>query len=292
MIDGNIMKFEWKKDGKRLSASIVAALIIALNINTFVQVGGIYPGGATGLTVLLQRAAMQFFHISLPYTVINVLLNAYPVYLGFRYLGKKFTLYSLITIFLSGFFTDVLPSWPVTYDSLLISIFGGILSGVAASTCLLAGFTSGGTDFIAIYLSEKRKVDAFNLILYFNIGLLAVAGLLFGWDKAMYSIIFQYTATQVVHLLYRKYQQQTLFIVTEMPDEVCKAISDVSNHGATVLHGEGAYEHADKAIVYSIVSRAENKKVIEAIQEVDGEAFINEIRTEELKGRFYFKRED
>ncbi len=284
--------FSLKKDGQRLLAAVLSALIIAININNFVKVGELFPGGATGLTVLIQLSAAQFFGISVPYTLINIILNAFPVYIGFRFLGKKFTLFSLVTILLSGFFTDLLPSYTITSDPLLISVFGGILGGIAASISLLAGSTTGGTDFIAIYLSEKRKIDAFNTILYFNIGLLCVAGFLFGWDKAMYSIIFQYTATQVVHLLYRKYQQQTLFIVTEMPDAVCKAISDVSNHGATVLHGEGAYEHADKAMVYSVVSRAENKQVIEAIQEVDREAFINEVRTDELKGRFFYKKED
>ena len=65
---------------------------MALNIKTFVRTGGLYPGGATGLTILIQRIALQYFSLQLPYSVINLLLNAFPVYIGFRYIGKKFTL--------------------------------------------------------------------------------------------------------------------------------------------------------------------------------------------------------
>ena len=107
---------------------------------------------------------------------------------------------------------------------LLISIFGGILNGVAISICLNAGATSGGTDFISIYLSEKSNMDSFYLILGFNAVILCIAGILFGWDKALYSILFQYASTMVLHLMYKKFQQSTLFIVTNRPAEVCQVI--------------------------------------------------------------------
>ena len=90
------MKFEAKKDLKRIVVVCFAALMMALNIKTFVRAGGLYPGGATGLTLLVQRSAKLFFHIAIPYTLVNVLLNAVPIYIGFRFIGKKFTLYSCL----------------------------------------------------------------------------------------------------------------------------------------------------------------------------------------------------
>ena len=281
-----------KHEAKRYGCAVLAATIMALNIKTFVRTGGLFPGGATGLTILIQRSARMFFHIEVPYTLVNVILNAIPVYIGFRYIGKKFTGYSCLMILLSGILTDLLPGYSITSDTLLISIFGGIINGSVMSLCLFGNATTGGTDFIAIFLSERKGMDAWNLVLGLNVLILAVAGLLFGWDKALYSIIYQYASTQVLHTLYKKYQQQTLFIVTNHPRAVCDAISQVSHHGATILQGEGSYELEERNMVYSVVSSAESKHVIKAVREVDEHAFINAIKTSQLSGRFYQKPED
>lgn len=283
------MKFQFKEDGKRIVVIFLASAMMAVNIKSFVRTGGLYPGGVTGLTILLQRIAELFFQISIPYTVVNLLLNAIPVYIGFRYIGKKFTLYSCLCIMLTSVLTDMLPGYVITYDTLLISIFGGMINGVAISLCLRVNATTGGTDFVAIYLSDKKGMDAFHMVLGINAGILALAGVLFGWDKALYSIIFQFASTQVLHALYKKYQQQTLFIVTNKAVEVCDAIFAVSHHGATILDGKGAYGHCERQIVYSVVSSAESKRVIRAIKETDENAFINAMRTQQLSGRFYQK---
>lgn len=281
-----------KKEIKKITVIILAALLMAINIKTFVRTGGLYPGGVTGLTILIQRIVEMLFQVELPYTVVNLLLNGVPIYIGFKFIGKKFTLHSCLMIVLTSILTDLIPARAITEDILLISIFGGLINGLAISLCLLVGATSGGTDFIAIYLSEKKGMDSFNMILGINIIILSVAGVLFGWDKALYSILFQYASTQILHSMYKKYQQGTLFIVTNRPKEVCNAISGVSNHGATILEGEGSFEHCERNVVYSVVSSAETKKVIRAIRGVDEKAFINVIKTQELLGRFYQKPEE
>ena len=286
------MTFELKKDGKRIFVICLASLLLAVNTKTFVRTGDLFPGGVMGITLLLQHIAETFFEVEIPYTVVNLLLNAIPIYIGFRFIGKKFTLYSCLMIVLSSILTDIIPAYVVTYDILLISIFGGIISGTAVSMCLLMNATSGGTDFIAIYLSDKKGVDSFNVILGVNMVILAVAGVLFGWDRALYSIIFQYASTQTLHVLYRKYQQATLFIVTNKAKEVCNAIYKISQHGATVMESQGSYEGQERSMVYSVVSSAESKRVVEFVKRVDPDAFINVVRTEQLQGKFYHKPEE
>ncbi|MGN1179641.1 MAG: YitT family protein [Suilimivivens sp.] len=281
------MKFDLKKDGLRIIVICISAVIMAMNIKTFVRTGGLYPGGVTGLTILIQRMAELFLNITLPYTLVNLLLNAFPVYIGFRFIGKKFTLYSCLMIILTSVLTDVIPAYAITYDTLLISIFGGMINGLAISLCLMIGATSGGTDFIAIFLSDKKGMDSFNIVLGLNVVILLIAGVLFGWEKALYSIIFQYASTQVLHVLYKKYQQETLFIVTNKPKEVCDAIYQISHHGATILEGEGSFEHCERNVVYSVVSGAESRKVIRAVKEADEKAFIDAIKTRQLLGKFY-----
>ena len=193
---------------------------------------------------------------------------------------------------IAGFLVDIIPGYVITEDILLITIFGGMINGLVISVCLLMNATTGGTDFISIFLSEKKGMDAFNIILVGNAVVLLIAGLLFGWDRALYSIIFQYVTTTVIHVLYRKYQQITLFIVTDHPNEVCEIISEISHHGATTWKGEGHYNHCERTLVYSIVSSAEADKVVKAIKEIDKAAFINLIKTQQLLGRFYRRRAD
>ncbi len=283
------MKIDTKEAGKRIVVICVAAFLMALNIKSFVRTGGLYPGGATGMALLIQRVLEMFLHIEIPYTIINILLNAIPVYIGFHFIGKKFTMYSCLMIVLTGVLTDLIPGYVITYDTLLISIFGGIINGFVICLCLWMNATTGGTDFIAIYLSEKKEIDSWNVVLGLNVVILVAAGMLFGWDKALYSIIFQYTSTQVLHLHYKKYQQQTLFIVTNHAKEVYEAIARVTNHGATIIDGEGSYEHKERKVVYSVVSSAESKVVVRTVKETDPHAFVNIIKTEQIAGRFYQK---
>ena len=181
-----------KKEIRKITAVIIAAVLIAINTNSFIAAGGLYPGGFSGLTLLIQRSALQFFDIQLPYTLINVLLNLIPVYIGFKYIGKKFTIYSCVLVILSSVMIDIIPGFNITSDILLISVFGGIIAGLASSITLSAGISAGGTDLLTVFLSEKKNIDAFNVILCANSIMLLVAGILFGWDKALYSIIFQF----------------------------------------------------------------------------------------------------
>lgn len=286
------MKRSLSRNLLTLTAVIGAAFLMALNKKTFVDTAGLYPGGAAGLTILIQRVSASLLHVNLPFTPVNLLLNAVPVWIGFRFIGRNFTLFSCVMIVANSIFTDIIPQHIVTEDILLISVFGGMVNGLAIAVCLNAGATSGGTDFISIFLSERRGMDSNGIILAFNVVILSIAGLIFGWDKALYSIIFQYSSTAVIRTLYRKFQQSTLFIVTTKPVAVCNAIYNISQHGATVLEGEGSYGHCERNVVYSVVSAAESRRVIRVIRGADPEAFINEVKTEKLSGRFYQPKEN
>lgn len=286
------LKEALKKDVVRLAVVLLAAFVMAVNINSFVNAGGLYPGGATGLTIIIQRIARKFFSIAIPFTPINVILNSVPVYIGFRFIGKRFTLFSMIMVVANGIFVDLLPHFAFTNDELLAAVFGGLLNAVAITMCLNVDATSGGTDFISIFLSQKKGIDAFPYILAGNTVILAIAGYLFGWDKALYSMIFQFVTTTALHTLYRTYQQKTLFIITDIPDQVCSLIYDTCGHGATLIDGEGSFAHKNKKIVYSIVSASDTRKLIPKIKELDPGAFINSVRTEEITGNFYMRPRD
>lgn len=277
---------DYKEEGKRLLLIVIASVLMAINIKSFVRAGGLFPSGFNGITLLIQRSAEQFLNVALPFSIINFVLNAIPATICFFKIGKKFTIYSALSIVLTSILTDLLPSMPITYDVLLICIFGGLINGFAIGLCLKGRATSGGTDFIAIFLSERMNIDAWNYILIGNAGVLVIVGLLFGWDKALYSIIFQFTSTQVVHLLNVRYQKATLFIVSKDSEEIFDKIK-VTHHGATMFSGTGLYKDQPRNIIYSVVAQDQVKKIVQETRAVDPEAFINVLKTEQVWGNFY-----
>lgn len=280
------------KEGRRFVLIILASCIMAMNIKSFIRAGNLIPGGFNGVTLLIQQIALEFGNVEIPFTIVNLLLNAFPVFISFKFIGKKFTGYSCLMIVLSGILTDILPGYPVTHDILLVCVFGGIINAFAISLCLFANATSGGTDFIAIFFSEKYGVDTWNYIFGANVIVLLIAGSLFGWNEALYSIIFQFTSTQVLHALYKRYQKQTLFIITEQPEAVYEEIRDITNHDATLFKGTGCYRNQECNMLYSVVGSDEIRKVVSKIREVDPHAFINNVKTEQITGRFYKRPND
>lgn len=271
----------------RIIIVIIASLLYAWNLCCFAKSADLLPGGISGVSLLLQHIIKSIFHVTVPYSVFNILLNLFPVYIGFRYIGKKFTLYSILTILLSSIFVDILPDYIFTTDILLISIFGGLINGFAIALCLNVGTTTGGTDFISIYMSQQKGMDSWNYILFGNVIILLIAGAMFGWSIALYSIIYQFCSTQIIQMLYKRYQKETLFIISNKADEIYRLIKDTTNHDATLFHGIGCYEAKEKEMIYSVINTDARRQLIPLIHSVDPHAFINVVKTEELAGRFH-----
>ena len=270
----------------------IGSVLFSLNINTFVHTAGLLPGGFRGITLLLQEVFAKFLGIKIPFAIFYWGLNIVPAIICFKYVGKKFTILSIWSIISVGFFTDIIPGLDVTNDILLCTIFGGIINGVAISLCLLAGATSGGTDFISIYVSEKTGRSIWNHIFIGNVIVLAIFGLLFGWSRALYSIIFQFAGTQILNTLYKRYQKSTLLIITEKPDEIVKTIRETTGHDATLFKGEGCYTGLERNMLYTVISSDSEEKLIREVKKTDPMAFINLLQTKMLKGNFIMKKQD
>ena len=277
----------------RVLTICLSSLIVAVNLKSFVAAGDLFPGGFTGIARLIQRCALEFAEVELPFAPINLTLNAIPAAISFKLVGKRFTLYSCLTIVLTSIFTDLIPAFAITEDKLLICIFGGIINGFAGCLCLWVRVTSGGTDFIAISLSERKNVDAWNYILCGNVIMLMIAGALFGWEKALYSMLFQYATTQVIRMLDPDGRRATLLIITgrESAGGVCAQIQD-TNHTATLIEGVGLYNGDPCVMIYSVVSDSEVRVLARKIRQSDPKAFVNVLRTERVVGKFYRRPRD
>ena len=103
------MTFDWKKDIKRILLCVLAGVLMSVNLRSFVHTGGLLPGGFSGLTILLQGVFSTFWGISLPYGIVYIVLNAFPIILSYFKIGKKFTIFSCITILTVTILTDIIP---------------------------------------------------------------------------------------------------------------------------------------------------------------------------------------
>jgi uncharacterized membrane-anchored protein YitT (DUF2179 family) len=281
---------------KRLFLVTLGAILLAFNINTFVRAGGLIPGGFTGLTLLIQEICLRYGGFHIPFSLVTYTLNAVPAVICFRFIGKKFSLYSCLMVAISGLLTDWMPSLFIDFlqlqDTLLSAIFGGLLNAVSTCLCLYANATGGGTDFIAIFISEKYRRDAWNYIFAGNCVILALAACLFSLDKALYSIIFQFTTTVALRSFYKAYQLKTLLIITNRPRDIYAIIREKTHHGATAFEGTGLYNMEGRTLLYSIVYANEVSGLVNELRKADPGVFLNVIKTEQLNGRFFRKPKD
>lgn len=268
---------------------IFSAVISALALKVFISAGGLFPGGFGGLAVLISRLVYREFGIDIPFGLLYISFNIIPTYMVYKYVGKWFTRYSVMQYALVSILVWIIPEFDITYDIVLIAIFGGILSGISASLALAANASGGGTDFIAIYISNKTNAPAWQYILYGNSVLLLVAGLLFGWEKALYSIIYQYVSTQVVNSMHQRYKLMSLRLFTDKPDEIIEAVLKTTRHGITKLWGEGGYSKQPKCMLYMVVNAFEVEEIVQIAQSVDSKVFIDISKTERVLGNYYRK---
>ena len=294
---GNMGKLDLENSwqGNLIRALVIAlsSFIVAMNLNSFVRAGDLFPGGFTGLTRLIIRAGEQYFSVAIPFAPINLLLNAIPAAISFKFSGKKFTLYSCLAIVLTSVFTDLVPAVDITEDVLLVCVFGGIINGFAIGICLWVRATSGGTDFISIALSERKNVDAWNYILCGNVVMLMVAGAMFGWDRALYSIIFQFASTQTIRLVDPDARRSTLLIVAPKGhvEDIC-ALIRATHHSATLLDGTGMYDGEPRTMIYTVVENSAVRALSHQVRQVDPKVFVNVLRTEKVAGKFYRRPRD
>ena len=277
---------------KRLAFIIAGSILVAFNLCSFVRTAGLFPGGFTGLSLLIQEVFQRYLSVHIPYSVLSLSLNFLAAAICFRYIGKRFAVFSLLSVAITSVMADLLPTFAVASDPLLNSVFSGIVNGAAITLCLRADACTGGTDFISIYLAEKSGKDAFNLILAGNVVMLSIAGLLFGWERALYSMIFQYVTTQTLHTLYQRYQHRTLWIVTNRPQEVYGIIREDTHHAATLFQGTGLFKNEPRSMIYTVLSGDDVRKVVHDVRKIDPQAFINTQRTDSLTGRFYRRPQD
>lgn len=272
----------------KLFLIILGIILYSIGLKWFVNTANIIPAGFTGLGSLLQKFVQTKFGIELGLTIFNVSLNIIPAIFSYRILGKRFTIISFIIMFAFTFISDLIPLKTLTPNPLLAAIFGGILCGFGASLWFRSGVSGGGTDFIALSLSSKYHIQTFTYVMMFNIVLICIQAIIYGFEPALYSIIYQYVSTQAINAFYRHYEARTIFIITEKPTLVSKMLIKESGHSATRFNGIGCYTNNEKYMLYIVVTQPEVRRIVAIVKKYDPTSFINVMMSNDIQGNFNY----
>ena len=270
-------------------AVTLSAFIQAFSLTSFSVPAGIYPAGITGFARLFSDILRDFFNIDLPFFYLYMGINVVLAAIVYRHIGKLFTIFSVLQTTLASVFSSVMQPLNLLEDPLLIAVFGGLINGFAISIALTEGASSGGTDFLSIYYSNKFHRSMWDYVFAFNCVMIFVAGLLYHWEIAAYSIIFQYVSNQIISKRHKRYTHQAIIIVTKKPDEVIEAILSNVRHGITKIDAKGAYQGDDQTVLYTVVNTFQTSEVVKYALKGDPKAFIETRNTFNVYGNYYQK---
>lgn len=272
-----------------MSAAVTAsAMLQAFTMNTFLEPIGLLPSGFTGIASLLSRITGMFglrFSTSVGMVVLNI-----PVALFcYRQIGKKFVIFSMVQVVLSSILLQVMKSQPLFDDVLLNICFGGFLYGLSVAIALKGNASTAGMDFIALYVSNRMGKSIWQYVFVFNCGLLCVFGILFGWEHAGYSILYQFIATRTIDSFYHRFKRVTLQITTQKADEVVREYVGTCRHGISVVEGHGGYSGKKMSLLHTVVSTYEVHDILLRLKAIDPAVIVNVLPTESFVGSFYQK---
>lgn len=282
------------KNNERLRF-LIAILIIAVSsfiqafiIQSMIQAQNLIAMGFTGLAILISMA-LELVKIKIPIWVFIVSFNIPVALLCAKHISKKFIFLSVLQILLTSVFLIIFDFKPVFSNINLVITIGAFIYGIGMVFALRVGGSTGGTDFIALYVSNKINKAIWEYVFVFNVIMLLIFGYLFGWDRAGYSVIFQYVTTKTISSFYQRYSRVTLQIFTNKYDEIMETYKHNVRHGMTKTMGVGAYTNKEIGILYTVISFYEMSDVVRLIKQIDKNAIINIYNTEYFHGNFYIK---
>lgn len=268
---------------------VLAGFFQAAIIQVFMKPMNLLSSGFTGVAILIENITSTFFGFSFSTSLGMLALNIPVALFCSKTISKRFTIFSLIQVFCASFFLRVLKFGPLFDDPLLNIIFGGFSYGLMTVLALKGNASTGGTDFVALYISNKKGKSIWGQVFIFNACLIIIFGAMFGWEYAGYSILFQFISTKTIDSFYHRYERMTLQITTSKPDEVIAAYIKHYRHGLSRLDGYGGYSKSPMSILHTVVSSYEVSEVVELLREVDPHVIVNAFKTENFFGHFYLK---
>ena len=255
---------------KKYLVLIIGSLIYSAGLEIFLVPNNIIDGGIVGISI------MASYLTGIPFGVYMLILNLPFLYLGYKQIGKTFAISTIISIIALSIFSEFLEPVPqITQDYFLAAIFGGIIAGAGVGLVIRQGGSLDGTEITAIILDRKTSFSVGEVVMFFNPFILGAAGFVFGWDKAMYSLVAYFIISKMIDVVLKGLDESyAVMIVSDEYEEIADALMHRLGRGVTYLHGQGAYTGDDKQVLYCVVTRLEVVKLKEIALEKDETAFV------------------
>lgn len=271
---------------KRLLFITVGASLMAVSLELFLVPNKVLDGGITGISIILSHL------LGWKLGIIIFLLNLPFIYIGYKQIGKTFaisTLYGISVLSIVTFFLHHVTL--VTDDLLLATVFGGIILGIGVGLVIRSGGSLDGTEVLSILLNGKLPFSVGEIIMFFNLFIFASAGFVFGWNRAMYSVIAYFIAFKVIDIVIQGLDEsKSAWIISDEIEEIGEAILARLGRGVTYLNGEGAYTGDDKKVIFCVITRLEEAKLKSIIEELDPSAFFAVATMSEVRGGRFKKK--
>lgn len=272
--------------GITILAVVISAVLQTYVIQAFIRPANLLSSGFTGVAILIDRIASLYgrnFSTSLGMLALNI-----PVaILCSRSISMRFTFYSMLQVLLSSLFLKIFHFEPLFNDIFLDVVFGGFLYGIAIAVALRGNASTGGTDFIALYVSNKTGRSIWEYVFAGNVVILCIFGAMFGWLYAGYSILFQFVSTKTISAFHHRYERVTLQVTTTQAEPIIQAYVKQYRHGISKVEAVGGYSHKKMYLLHTVVSSYEVNDIVHLMREVDPHVIVNMIKTENFYGGFY-----
>lgn len=272
---------------KKVFFLTVGALIAGFALEGFLVPNSMIDGGVVGVSMILSY--LTKWNLGLLIFVLNIPF----LFLAFTKMGKMFVLQTFYALAVLGIATNIFHSIEVTHDHLLATVFGGIILGTGVGIVLKNEGSLDGTEIMSLVLSKKFGLSVGEIIMAFNIFIYGAAGLAFGWEQAMYSILTYFIAYRVIDVVLEGFNaSKSVRIISDKAHEIGQQLVEHLEIGVTYISAKGGYSGQDKTIIYCVVSRLEMAKMKEVIREIDPRAFMSVVDVHETYGMRQAKRID
>ncbi len=272
----------------KFSTSVVYAIMASAAVNFFYEPGKIYSSGVTGIAQIIRTLGLELFDKSIPVAAALLVLNIPLFLLGWYKISPKFTFFTGITVILTSIFMQIMPTQVLSTDPIINAIFGGTVMGAANGYVLKNNLSSGGLDFVIIAIRKKTGKSIGSLSIFFNSIIMVAAGLLFGWQYALYSALAIFVSGKVTDAVFTKQKKMQVTIITSHPDEVVQGIHGRLRRGITIINdAEGAFRYDHQKVLLTVVTRYELPFLKQVMKETDPKAFVSIADNVQILGRFY-----
>lgn len=265
----------------------LGASLVSVALEIFLVPNDIIDGGIVGVSIITSALS------SLPLGIFLLLFNLPFLILGYKQIGKTFAFSTLYSVLLMSVGTTLLhPVPPLTIDPLLAAVFGGIILGIGVGMVIRSGGSLDGTEIVAILLSKKSAFSVGEIVMFINLFILGSAGFVFGWDHAMYSLIAYYIAFKMIDITIEGFDEsKSVWIISDNHKDIGDAILSRLGRGVTYLNGEGGFTGGAKRVIFCVITRLEEAKLKNIVEELDPTAFLAVGNIHDVKGG-RFKKKD